>query len=80
MTRDHLWMLVLGAFCILSACAWRDNARELEAYNREAERCSQNIEAIVEREGTTREQDLADLDIEEQRCFEALEQIMGGVE
>lgn len=80
MTKDHLWMLLLGVFCVLSACAWRDNARSLEAYNQEAERCSQNIEAIVAREGTTREQDLADLDAEEHRCFETLEQIMGGVE
>lgn len=77
MTRDRFWMFLLWLFCIASACAWRDNARTLGAYRAESERCSENIEAIVAREGTTREQDLADLDAEEARCFEALEQIMG---
>jgi hypothetical protein len=80
MTRDNFWMLLLAVFCIAASCAWRDNARTLDAYREESERCSQNIEAIVAREGTTREQDLADLDAEETRCFDTLEQIMGGAE
>jgi len=42
------------------------------AYATEMARCVANERAIVDRQGTTREQDLSDLDAERARCDAAL--------
>lgn len=47
------------------------------AYAAEVARCIANERAIVDREGTTREQDLADLAAERARCDAALEAVGG---
>lgn len=46
-------------------------------YATEVARCIANERAIVDRQGTSYEQDLEDLDAERARCNAALEQIGG---
>lgn len=70
MTRLLLAVVLLGG-CGASA--------ELRvAYATETARCTQNERAIVDRSGTTAEQDRADLDSERVRCDAALSAIETG--
>lgn len=61
----------------LSACGGA-SAEVRTAYSVEVARCIADERAIVDREGTTREQDSADLTAARARCDEALRAIERG--
>jgi hypothetical protein len=59
---------------LTSGCGGASDALRA-AYATEAARCVMNERAIVDRQGTTEEQDRADLDAERARCDAALDAI-----
>lgn len=67
-------MLVLG-YC--SGCGGA-SAETRSSYTIEVSRCLSNERAIVDRSGTTEEQDRADLEVERARCDAALTAIYRG--
>lgn len=66
--------LALG-FMLLASCGANERVRV--AYASEVALCIANERAIIDREGTTREQDEADLAAERARCDAALVAIGG---
>lgn len=73
MTRS---LLVLCATLSMGVSCGASEATRI-AYAAEVARCIANERAIVDREGSTREQDVADLDAERLRCDAALAAIGG---
>jgi hypothetical protein len=72
-----LFVLVVALAAWLASGCGASTAVRM-AYSQEVARCIANERAIVDREGTTREQDYDDLDAERARCDAALEAIEGG--
>jgi hypothetical protein len=77
-SRRHLRALVLGAALTVGACGPSGQLRI--AYSTEVARCTANERAIVDRAGTTMEQDQTDLAAERERCDAALAAIEHGGE
>lgn len=74
---------IVGASTTMTGCAGgaEEVRREvLREYHAEAQRCENAIAEILRREGSTYQQDAADLDAEQARCNEALNRIRGRME
>lgn len=69
--------LAIGCALLLGACGGA-SAEVRAAYSVEVARCIANERAIVDRQGTTREQDQSDLAAERARCDAALQAIEAG--
>lgn len=79
-SQTHGAALVVGLTMVLmgaaGSCAASPELRR--SYAEEVARCISNERAIVDRRGTTQEQDEADLASERARCDEALHSIEAG--
>lgn len=74
---------VMTASTTAAGCAGAsDEVRRevLREYHAEAQRCEDAITEILRREGSTHEQDAADLDAEQARCNESLARIRDRME
>jgi hypothetical protein len=67
--------LILSALIV--GCGATVSADVRHRYATETARCIANERAIIDRQGTSYEQDRDDLDVERARCNAALEQIGG---
>lgn len=79
----HLDEPLAWALLVMCACAWLSSgcgasAATRSTYALEQARCIANEREIVDREGTTLEQDQADMAAERARCDAALDAIEGG--
>jgi Tfp pilus assembly protein PilV len=75
-TPTHAALALIGAaFIVLGSCT--PNAELRLRYTTEVTQCTQNERAIVDRQGTTAEQDRSDLAAERTRCDAALAAIEG---
>jgi hypothetical protein len=68
--------VAVAAVALLDGCGASQATRA--AYGVEAARCMANEREIETRVGTTREEDLEDLELERARCSEALRRIEAG--
>lgn len=72
-------LLIALALPVLTSCGGAQlSAEQRTALAIETQLCITNERAIVERQGTTEEQDRADLAAERDRCDEARQRITGG--
>jgi hypothetical protein len=74
--RNALHVIGLGLIISGATCSASPITRQ--RYAEEMARCISNERAIVDREGSTREQDEADLAAERARCDAALDAIEAG--
>ena len=72
MNTNHTFFVVLGLGLILAGATCKASPATRNRYMEEVARCTANERAIVDREGTTRQQDEDDLKNERARCDAAL--------
>jgi hypothetical protein len=71
-------LFVLITVLFLASCGGSISDAARARYAEEIARCMMRERAIVDREGTTAEQDRADMDLERARCDAALDAIEAG--
>jgi hypothetical protein len=76
-TPIHGLMVIVGTALLLSGASCGASADIRTRYAVEVARCTANERAIVDREGTSLEQDREDLEVERARCDAALAAIGG---